>query len=276
MLPNCSTFTSRCVFALMLIISSSMLSTASAEIVSKGYTYNPYVPLEIWQSLEPYFLPKNHRMRPFMDKTFHAERITLSVETLKKAGFKNIKFRRDLAIILGKHKNFPHYLLKIYVDTQPFVNEWWPFMERIRGAEAIRACIKKHGFEKHFEVPRKWLYPLPADPSPPDDPRYYRKNFVLVVEDMQILDDAANKEAYLTKMTKEKLDAFYVILTEVALDDSTFARNTPFTRNGKMAFIDTERYNKNSIPYVFLLRYLSEPMQEYWQKLIDEGGPAGR
>lgn len=267
----------RLFFTSVLLASSLALSsgTAFAAAVNKDFPYNPYVPLEVWQSLEPYFLPEKHPARSFIDEMFHSSRITLSTETLKQAGFRDVKQRHSQSAIVTTHPDCPGYFFKFYVDTQKLDNDWWRLVERIYGAEAARECIKRHGFHGLFKVPRKWLYPLPIEPSIPEDERYLRKNFFLVAEDMHVLSQKENRKAYRTRMTKRKLDAFYIILSEEGLNDSTYAENSPFTKDGYIAFIDTERYNK-PVTYTKMLKYLSEPMQKYWQKLIDEGGPQSK
>lgn len=256
-----------------LFSSQSLLpGIAYTAVVDNTYAYNPYVPLEVWQNLEPYFLPENHPARSFIDEMILASRVTLSTETLKQAGFRDVKQRHTQSAIVTTHPDCPGYFFKFYVDTQKLDNDWWRLLERIKGAEAARMCIKRHGFQHHFKVPRKWLYPLPVEPSIPNEGSYQRKNFFLIAEDMHVLSLKENRRAYRTRITKKKLDAFYIILSEEGLNDSTYAENSPFTKDGYIAFIDTERYNK-PVTYSKMLKYLSEPMQKYWQKLIDEGGP---
>jgi hypothetical protein len=242
-------------------------------VPSTPYIYNPHVPYALWQELEPYFLPEDHPVKAKLDKLFQKERITLSRETFQKAGFGKPRKRADTNIVVGKNPILTGFLIKAYLDTQPSVAEWVNWLDRIQGAEAIRACIKRHRYTHLFKVPRKWIYPLPADPSPPLSPEYNRKNFILVVEDMRVLNHEENCRAYEKEMDDERLNALYVVLTEVGLIDSVYLDNTPFTRDGKMAFIDTEHYHKGPIDYERLSKYLSPSMRIYWRKLVNQGGP---
>ncbi len=89
------------------------------------------------------------------------------------------------------HPLIKGYLFKVYLDVQPDICEWSNWVRRIEGAHAIRACIKRHGY-KHFSVPHKWIYPLPPEPSPPFSEKYHRKNFILIVEDMHIVNLTQN------------------------------------------------------------------------------------
>lgn len=238
---------------------------------TKKYVHNPHVPLTVWQQLEPYFLPIDHPIKSKLDHLFHSKRITLNKKTFEAAGFAPIHERAPTNVIIGRHPKLKGYIIKAYLDTQPAFYEWAVLMDRIRGAESIRSCLKRHQY-KQFVVPRKWLYPLPCDPSPPSG-SYNRKNFILIVEDMQILDHPANLKAYQKKITPQILNALYTILKEEGLLDSVYLDNIPFTRLGQIAFIDTEHYHKEPIDYLKLKPFFSASMQRYWQTLVEKGGP---
>jgi len=236
--------------------------------VAEDYPYNPHVPIDTWLALEPYFLP-DHALRKKLDAIFTKQRVTQSPQTFAKGGFGKPKLRQPTNIVIGRHLSIPHYLFKVYLDSQPPLIDWDNWVKRIEGARAIRECLQRHHF-KHFVVPKKWIYPLPMKPSPPNTSEYYRKNFILVVEELAILDQQENKKAFQKKITPQILDELFVILTEVGLIDSVYIDNIPFTRDGKIAFIDTEHHQSNQeVPYHKLTRYLSPPMQNYWQKLIE-------
>lgn len=232
-----------------------------------GYSYNPAIPIELWTQLEPFFLPVQHPIKPKLDRIFKSQRVTLSKESFEKAGFGKVKERKPTNIVVGRNPSLEGYLIKAYLDTQPPLPEWMNWIARIEGAEAIRLCLKNHGF-KQFKVPRKWIYPLPASPSPPLQAPYAPKYFILVVEDMRILSSKDNLRSYQKKMTREMLKAFYTILKEVGLIDSVYPDNVPFTVDGKLAFIDTEHHHNGPVKYEKLTKYFSRPMQNYWQTLI--------
>ncbi|WP_068469548.1 fibronectin type III domain-containing protein [Candidatus Protochlamydia phocaeensis] len=232
-----------------------------------GYPSNPFVPAELWQALEPYFLPINHPLKDKLDRIFKTVRATQSPQAFEKAGFGKAKLRQPTNIVVGKHNQLKGYLVKAYLDTQPPLCEWANWLCRIAGAQSIQACLNRHGY-KHFVVPQKWIYPLPADPSPPADGNHQRKNFILIVEDMHILNPQENEKAFKTWITKPILDALYTILTEEGLIDSVFIDNIPFTRNGKIAFIDTEHHHLQPIKYERLIPFFSADMQTYWQSLL--------
>lgn len=226
---------------------------------------NPLVEADIWQRLEPYFLPDQHPIKSKLDHLFQKKRVTQSRQMFEAAGFVKIKRREPTNLIIGRHPDLTGYLLKVYLDTQPPVCEWCNWLKRIEGAHSIRVCLKRHRFQ-HFAVPKKWIYPLPEEPSPPS--HYHRKNFILVVEDMRILKGEDNRQAFKDKITPEILEELYIILTEEGLIDSVYLDNIPFTKSGKIAFIDTEHHHLQPVKYEKLTRYLSTDMQAYWHAII--------
>jgi hypothetical protein len=234
---------------------------------SENFPYNPHVPIETWTVLEPYFLPFDHLLRKKLDRLFSKYRITQSLKNFEQGGFSRPKLRQPTNILVSRHLGFPHYLFKVYLDSQPALIEWDNWVKRIEGAQAIQECIKRHHF-KHFVVPKKWIYPLPLHPAPSEEALYQRKNFLLIVEEIAILKHEENQRAYQKKMTSQVLDELFVILTEVGLIDSVYIDNIPFTADGKIAFIDTEHHHLQNVPYHKLMPYLNPKMQQYWKNLI--------
>lgn len=237
------------------------------------YPYNPFVPLPIWDIVQPYFLPENHPLKKKLDAIFKASRVTLNVETFKTAGFLHVKERKIDNIFACKHPDLKGILVKTYLDTQPITDDWNRWLGRIMGSDIVRDCIKRHGYEDLFDVPFKWVYPMPMKPLSIDNPAYVRKNFVLIVEDMRLLSYDENVWAYKAKITRDHLDALYTLLTECGLLDSIYISNIPFNKDGKMVVIDTEHYHRWPIPYDKLTFRFSVPMQAYWQELIRNSGP---
>lgn len=233
-----------------------------------AYPYNPHVPPGIWQTLEPYFLPADHPIKSRLDILFHQGRITESLHSFKKYGFGQPNMRKPANIVVGRNPWFNGFIFKVILDCQPTLCEWENWVHRIQGARAIRECIERHGFER-FTVPRKWIYPLPAEPSPSDEHQSQRKNFILIAEDMHILSRSKNLDAFKTSIDQQLLQELHYILSEVGLLDSVYPDNIPFNKNGQIAFIDTEHHHHppETIPYQKLSRHLSEEMKIYWQSL---------
>ena len=206
----------------------------------------------------------SHPIKRKLDKLFKKTRVTESPETFSKAGFGKPHLRKPTNIVIGKHKDFKGYIFKVYLDSQPELCDWALWISRIKGSLAIQSCIRRHGFQ-HFAVPKKWIYLLPTNcvshgPNP--------KTSILIVEDMNILDSKSNLDAFKTKMTPKILRELYTIISEECLIDSVFPDNIPFTKRGRIAFIDTEHYHCNQpIPYMKLTKYLSTSLQKIWVDL---------
>nr|MBA3817005.1 hypothetical protein [Parachlamydiaceae bacterium] len=223
---------------------------------------------ELWNELKPYFLPENHPIKANLDALFSMQRLLTSRKTLKHAGF-NVLKHPQREIVIARHPALKGYLVKAYLDNKR-IDEWRWWKKRIDGARQIQECIDRYNFNALMKTPKKWIYPLPSEPSPPNVPGIQRKNFILVVEDMNILSKKENKKAFKARMTTPLLDAIFIVLSENLLVDSIFAPNIPFSRDGKIAFIDTEHFNNvtRSMKYWKLLKYLSPEMREYWKMII--------
>lgn len=234
-------------------------------LVCSSYPCNDQVPIEVWTSLEPYFLPSNHPIKPKLDYLFK-KRISLSKSTLEQAGFSPIYERKPTNIRIGRHSALRGYILKLFLDTQPQLTEWKNWIDRIEGAKVIKEAIKKNKFSR-FDVPKKWIYPLPKAVLPVGN--YHAKHFILVVEDMNLLSSTENKKAYQEKVSSQTLRELFFLLTDCGLLDSVYIDNIPFNKSGRICFVDTEHHHKWPVPYERLTGAFSPKMQLYWKKLIE-------
>lgn len=239
----------------------------SINATTDNYAYNSYVPIEVWDQVTPYFLPENHPAKPKLDRIF-SKRVTLTPDTFKKAGFPRFTPGRHNRIMVSSHAELRDYYVKAFSDLElRIVADWMKLIHRIHGANAVRECIKKHGYEKIMKVPRKWIYPLPMNPSPPNSPKYLRKNFILIAENAHSVTSEDNRKMYKNKITKAQVEALFNVFYEVGLWDSVFAFNVPFCKDGKIAFIDTEYHHKWPVPFQKMSRYFSSEMNKLWLKL---------
>lgn len=232
---------------------------------------NPHVDPILWQELTPYFLPADCREKAILDEIFSKRRVLSSVKSMRKAGF-NLVTRPEEKILVARHPKLKGYLIKVYLDSMN-IQEWYWWRKRIEGVKVIQASIERHGYQGIMKTPKKWIYPLPAEPSP--KPEHTRRNFILVVQDIDILHDIYNRSAYKKKMTPQLLDALYTVITENLLIDAVYADNTSFCRDGRLAFIDTEHAQDRTqpVPLSAVGQYLSKEMRAYWEQLIVHGLP---
>jgi len=219
----------------------------------------------IMEKVRPYLLPDNHPAKKTLDSLF-AKPPLADENSFREAGFQFLqRFKPDEQIRCARHPRLKGYLVKTYLDSQKRVGkEERCWISRIKGAELIRQAIAKKNMQKAFKVPRKWIYLLPGNPTIP------HRRFILIVEDMHILDWDSNKRAYYFQMSRKKMDALYQLITENRLIDSIYIDNIPFCKDGRIAFIDTEHFHVADMPLRLarLTPYFCPPLAKYWEGLI--------
>ena len=224
--------------------------------------------LNEWSEIAPYLLPDTHPVKPALDRIFSGERAVRSQEALKNAGFHLIQGHWSDTVI-ATHKGAEGYFFKLFTEDQTHIDEVTRLLARIKGALYTQSIIDNHQWNKFFKVPRKWLYILPEDENPllgiPS------KRVVLIAEDMKLL---AKKDNYYkwrrSDLNKKLFKAVFQLLTEAGLSDSCYAFNIPFAKDGKIALIDTDKYNERPIPFHKLFMYLHPSLKNYGKKLIEE------
>ena len=229
--------------------------------------YYKYVDGNIWNKVKPYLIPENLPMKKELDHIFTSSRAILSITSMKKAGFIDPKPRKFTHLIVTSHPKMPGYIVKTYLDAQRYYKEkpeWHYWIKRIHGAEAIREYIVRNKLEKVFKVPKKWIYAIPTSPSPPSG--FLRKNFILVEEDMNLLSKEENEKMWKSeKVTPELLAQVYFLLEELGLHDCAKPDNIPFSKDGRIAFIDTQSHHEWPVAYKKMTPYLSNGMKEHWK-----------
>lgn len=230
-----------------------------------------YVSHKIWKDVEEYLMEEDHPIKERLDLIFSTTRALCDQESMEAAGFKVLPPQHHTHMIVAKHPMLEGYVIKAYYDEQPYFKgrpEHFYWIRRIKGAKLISKYIKNHSYDSFFKVPKKWIYLLPDEPSPPK--HYLRKLFILIAEDMGLYDDETNKKLWgSTWVTKQMLKTLYAITTDLGLLDSAKPANCSFSLDGKAAFIDTELYHRSHVRYDKLTLFLSPPMQEFWKDLTE-------
>jgi hypothetical protein len=239
-----------------------------------NFENNPYLSSEIKNQMRPYLIPFNHPMKDTLDGIFRSSRVTTDKETFRQAGFRTISSRPRSYIRVARHSSLPGHLVKAYMDTELRRKEskesWKWLVKRCEGAHKIHSIIKKRHIQ-YFTVAHKWIYPLPATPSPPQDAKHTRHLAILLVTDMNLVPKEMNEHAWSHYITKEHLNELYTIMS-YARGSSYRADNIAYTRSGTFAFIDTE-YPSRGPDYHSIRKYLDPDMRYYWDKIVRNGGP---
>lgn len=227
-----------------------------------NYAKHPEIDPMVWETMRPYFLPTSHPIKKKLDRLFSKSRILLNQQAVALAGFKTPVPTGFTHTIVSKHPKLKGYFVKMYTDDQQ-ICDWCNWKKRIDGAKIIRDAIERHQYAKYFKVPKKWVYPLPLTSHATGA---YRKDFVLIAEDMDIYPNKGNVSRW-KSMKKKRLKAIFTLMNENGLDDSGLASNLPFSYDGTQAFVDTERAHQWPIDFKKTERFLSEKMKLYWIKL---------
>ncbi|WP_154017777.1 hypothetical protein [Candidatus Protochlamydia phocaeensis] len=244
----------------------------------ESYQKPPHVPENVWNEAKPYFLPEDHPIKKRLDLLFGHARLLNSLDTMRQAGFRIIEAESELDVAF--HPDLPNYVIKFYLDdhdnqprfaklklSDPYISEVRLWLLRIEGAKRIQKILDAHHYNAIMKVPKEWIYPLPLKPEATGP---FPKYFILVEEDMHIVDNQENIRKYREDMTPALLKAFYTVLKEGHLYDSVYIDNNPFSYDGRIAFVDTEEYDRKPVPFEKILPYLSPDMQNYWRTLMRE------
>lgn len=234
---------------------------------------NPHISDKAKRLIRPYLLPLDHPTKPVLDAIFSGARVSQDKETLAQAGFSTICSQKLTHIEVVRHPALPGYLLKIFLDSsvKPKENKdsWEWLVRRCYGAKRIRRLINKYDLQ-HFSVPDKFIYPLPAEPSPPNSPGYKRHIAVLLVTDMDIVSHDDSRYVWSHFVTREQIDELFCIITH-GCASSYLGNNIPCCRNGKFACIDTE-HPKRRPKYKVVEQFLGPEMRAYWRILVELAG----
>jgi len=136
-------------------------------------------------------------------------------------------------IMTGAHDRARGYLFKKYDDTKPGEKQLRNYMRRVEGAALIRAFVAERGFSR-VVAPRKWLHELPAA---------FPRPHLLVVEEVDLVSRGETERAY-AHIDEDQLRELATVLYYFRGLNST-AANLPYTEDGKIAFVDTERWHRD-------------------------------
>jgi hypothetical protein len=172
-------------------------------------------------------------LQPFvtvLETLFTDPKMFSSFDRFREAGF-HLVDRAETKIMAGSHRRLRGYLVKKYNNDRSGKDQLRNYMHRIEGARLLRGFIAEHDFQ-HVTVPQKFLYELP--PAFPE-------RYLVIAEKLDLVSRSNTERAY-GKLDREQGRELAVILYYFRGLNST-AANLPFTEDGKIAFIDTERWH---------------------------------
>lgn len=186
-----------------------------------------------------------------------------SRRTWSSAGFHVIARDNNGKIMVARHALVPGLLFKKYARDVDEKDQTKNYERRVEGANRLRAFITSRRLTR-VTVPRKWLLELPQAFS------RRARSYVLVVEQLDLLDDVQTKAAY-HRIDPNVLAELAVVLYHFRGMDSN-AKNLPFTVDGRIAFIDTEHWDRStSKDYLHHVgAYLTKERRKLAGKLFDQ------
>lgn len=255
------------------VLSTDLPPKSPRHRTYNNFEKNPYLNDIMRNMIRPYILPCQHPAKRVLDSIFHSHRAILNDHELCAAGFNVVYHQPRSFIRVVSHPKLPGYLLKIYLDSElrekNYKPGWLWLTARCKGAAHLRKVIQSKK-SHYFQVPNKWLYPLPPEPSPPKNEEYKRQLVILIVEDMDLVSDEENYHAWKNQITHAHLKELYTIISK-AKGSSYRPDNICLSKNGKFSFIDTE-YPKQKADYNSIRPFLSPEMRHYWDKLVKQEG----
>ena len=177
-------------------------------------------------------LAETRRTLPVFDKLgdlFTDPDMFRSVDRYSAKGF-SIVARNPEKMMCGRHKRVKGYVFKKFNDRFP-KSQLVNYLRRIEGARLLRRFIDEHSFTR-VTSPKKWLYQLPSD---------FPERYLLVAERLDLRSKEKSESRY-DRIDKEQLGELATILYYFRGLNSTLS-NLPYTEDGKIAFIDTERWD---------------------------------
>ena len=175
-----------------------------------------------------------------LEKLFRKSSMFDSIRAWREAGFEIIRESEE-KILVASHKGADGYLFKKYGSDNPrsYNEQLEKYQSRIAGARLLREHLEANQIDR-IVVPRKWLCALPDK----FDVRRGKPSYIVVVERYDILDRDKSKRRY-REIDKDLLRDLCTILFKFRGLDFT-PRNVPFTRDHKIAYIDTEYLKLNT------------------------------
>ena len=155
-----------------------------------------------------------------------------SFDRFRSAGF-DLVDHAETKIMSGSHKRAKGYLFKKYNNDKPGKKQIKNYMRRIEGARLLRTFIAERSFQ-HVVAPHKWLYELPES---------FPERYLIVADKLDLLSDDATRRKY-DRIREEQMKELATVLFYFRGLNS-WTKNLPFTEDGKIAFIDTERWHRD-------------------------------
>lgn len=240
---------------------------ATRDLSAKAVSFD-----KIKAEVSPYLLPEGHPIKVHLDAIFSKSGVLASIESMEEAGFNIIIYRQGRGLIVASHPLLDNFLIKTYLDTVKHV-EWTRWVRRAKGRERMQKFLDDHPqYAPYLKAPKKWIYKIPECGMGSATEESVPREYILLVENMDLVDKTTNEMMYKTVITYEALDGLYLIIDKTGFSDGHIG-NLPFSADQRIAFIDTEYTNTWPVHFDWLTKWFAPRKKRYWNRLIENKGP---
>lgn len=224
-------------------------------------------PIVRWLT-RPYMLPQYHPAKGALDVIAANPDVFKSRPSLAQAGWTLLDLSdqiRPWTIMVASRPEIEGFVVKTYsteYKDPTYDVALYRYVRRIRNVRKLLAYLEDHKCT-FVTAPHKWLYRIPKT-----------NIYLLIAEKMDIIPGSIEEGEVLERfksITKEQLEELARVMIDVKGCDATL-QNIPLTRDGKMAFLDTD--HQGFYPDAWerrIIPSLSPDMQKYardlWRRL---------
>ena len=180
----------------------------------------------------------------------------------RRAGFNVLDPAKDTECMVAAHRSAPGYLFKKYANDISHKEQRENYAARIEGAARLAELVRRKSLQ-HVVAPRKHLHDLPKS--------FGKSSCVLVVERLDIVGTNESEARYHDIADPVLRDLLRVIVRFKGLDSNS--KNVQFTRDGRIAFVDLENWNRSDRKEVRLKsisNYLSKDKLKLARRILDD------
>lgn len=182
----------------------------------------------------------------------------------QRTGFEVLDPAKVTECMVAAHPLAPGYLFKKYANDISLKEQRKNYEMRLAGAGGLAKFIATERLS-HVVVPQKHLHELPKKFRSHDRPSY-----ILVVERLDILgkDESARRYGDIAEPVLREL--LRVLVAFKGLDSNS--KNVQFTRDGRIAFVDLEHWDRDDRDEVRLKsigNYLSKEKLKLARRILD-------
>jgi len=208
-------------------------------------------------------LPQDHPLYHTLEKLFENPSFLESRKSFADAGFM-LHSHNHRGIVIAEHADLPGHLLKVFINDIPHELQLRNLASRVEGAQALQEFSKNENLTR-IVVPNKWLFPLKENVS--------GITHLLIVEKLDIIESSSALQAAYASIDLHLLDELCRIVKKFRGLDSIL-KNMPYTRDGKIAFIDTEKWKSPRSGFLHYVRPLlndqqNEVVAKYYEDSLD-------